>query len=80
MGWLWSGCDDVGGRLADGVCGNGDCRTIRWRGANEMSLQTREWLYFIEDWSISLAGLFGFFALVGLGVHAAACVAWRWLR
>jgi hypothetical protein len=45
-----------------------------------MNLQTREWLYFIEDWSISLAGLFGFFALVGLGVHAAACVAWRWLR
>jgi hypothetical protein len=45
-----------------------------------MSVETREWLYLIEDWSISLAGLFGFLSLVGLGVHAAACVAWRWLR
>jgi hypothetical protein len=45
-----------------------------------MSVETREWLYWIEDWSISLAGLFGFLSLVGLGVHAAACVAWRWLR
>ena len=66
--------------LADGVCGGGDCRTIRWRGVDEMSVETREWLYFIEDWSISLAGLFGFLSLIGLGVHAAACVAWRWLR
>jgi hypothetical protein len=65
---------------AGGGCGGGDCGVIRWRGANEMSFQTREWLFLIEDWSISLAGLFGFLSLIGLGVHAAACVAWRWIR
>jgi hypothetical protein len=45
-----------------------------------MSVETREWLYFIEDWSISLAGLFGVFTLVLFVVHLVACAAWRWIR
>lgn len=45
-----------------------------------MSLQTREWLYFIEDWSISLAGLCGVMALLLFGVHLVACAAWRYIR
>lgn len=45
-----------------------------------MSLQTREWLFFIEDWSISLAGLFGVMSFVLFGVHVLACASWRWIR
>jgi hypothetical protein len=45
-----------------------------------MSLQTREWLYFIEDWSISLAGLLGVLSLLLFGLHILACAAWRWIR
>jgi hypothetical protein len=45
-----------------------------------MSLQTREWLFFIEDWSITLAGLFGVLSMLWFGVHLLACAAWRWIR
>lgn len=45
-----------------------------------MSVQTREWLFFIEDWSIHLAGLLGVLSLMAFGVHILACAAWRWIR
>ena len=45
-----------------------------------MSLQTREWLFFIEDWSIHLGGLFAVLTLVSFGVHLLASAAWRWIR
>jgi hypothetical protein len=42
--------------------------------------ETREWLYFIEDWSINLGGLFAVLTLVSFGVHILACAAWRWIQ
>ena len=45
-----------------------------------MSVETREWLYWIEDWSIHLAGLLGLLSLMAFGVHLVACAAWRWIR
>ena len=45
-----------------------------------MSVQTREWLYWIEDWSIHLGGLLGVLSLVAFSVHLVACAAWRWIR
>ena len=45
-----------------------------------MSVETREWLFFIEDWSITLAGLFGVLSMLSFGVHLLACAAWRYIR
>ncbi len=45
-----------------------------------MSFETREWLYFIEDWSITMAGVLGVLSALSFGVHLLACASWRYIR
>ncbi len=45
-----------------------------------MSVETREWLYFIEDWSITMAGVFGVLSAMLFCVHLLACASWRYIR